>query len=228
MLHPTDYAVAQGAYVNIFDNTEGDDFKRVDAGYNIYDDNSSCNWWLRTLGGPSIIIDGVNHNYYSPVKAMAVAPDGGVSGIHNEGYDMTLNEIVVRPAMWIDCDAPLLDTIEDNNSINSSDSSNPNDINNDEPIPIGEFNVGDSVWFGSYEQDGNIENGPESIEWTVLDKLDNGYTYDALGKSICDSRTLLCIAADTPLPESPQCPVFDLNDTDRILDCILKRLDGQV
>ncbi len=67
MLHPTDYAVAQGAYVNIFDNTEGDDFKRVDAGYNIYDDNSSCNWWLRTLGGPSIIIDGVNHNYYSPV-----------------------------------------------------------------------------------------------------------------------------------------------------------------
>lgn len=51
---------------------------------------------------------------------------------------------------------------------------------------------------------------------------------DALGKSICDSRTLLCIAADTPLPESPQCPVFDLNDTDRILNCILKRLDGQV
>ena len=33
-------------------------------------------------------------------------------------------------------------------------------------------NVGDIVWFGRYEQDGNIANGPENIEWLVLEKKD--------------------------------------------------------
>lgn len=31
-----------------------------------------------------------------------------------------------------------------------------------------------TVFFGSYEQDGNTENGPESIEWLVLE--DDGET----------------------------------------------------
>ena len=32
--------------------------------------------------------------------------------------------------------------------------------------------IGDSVLFGDYEQDGNFDNGKEMIEWTVLDKQD--------------------------------------------------------
>lgn len=44
---------------------------------------------------------------------------------------------------------------------------------------------------------------------------------EASGRSVCDSRTLLCIAADTPLSEEMPCPVFDLNDTAGILQCIL-------
>lgn len=33
--------------------------------------------------------------------------------------------------------------------------------------------VGDSVYFGKYEQDGNTKNGKEKIEWQVLDKKGN-------------------------------------------------------
>ena len=33
--------------------------------------------------------------------------------------------------------------------------------------------VGDTVFFGRYEQDNNTDNGPEEIEWLVLDKADN-------------------------------------------------------
>lgn len=34
--------------------------------------------------------------------------------------------------------------------------------------------IGDRVIFGSYEQDNNIDNGKESIEWVVLDVNENG------------------------------------------------------
>lgn len=34
-------------------------------------------------------------------------------------------------------------------------------------------NVGDYVIFGSYEQDNNLDNGKEEIEWLVLDRMDN-------------------------------------------------------
>ena len=35
------------------------------------------------------------------------------------------------------------------------------------------INIGDTYYFGYYEQDNNISNGKEEIEWQVLDKLDN-------------------------------------------------------
>ena len=33
-------------------------------------------------------------------------------------------------------------------------------------------NIGDYVTFGTYEQDNNLKNGAEAIEWQVLDKKD--------------------------------------------------------
>ena len=36
--------------------------------------------------------------------------------------------------------------------------------------PLKEVNVGDPWFFGSYEQDGNIDNGSEPVEWIVLKK----------------------------------------------------------
>ena len=40
-------------------------------------------------------------------------------------------------------------------------------------IRFGKADVGDTVYFGSYEQDNNNSNGKESIEWQVLAKEDN-------------------------------------------------------
>lgn len=60
--------------------------------------------------------------------------------------------------------------------------------------------VGDTVLFGSYEQDGDLENGAEEIEWIVLDEQDGGllllsdrvldevpYTDDSSGDTWADS-----------------------------------------
>ena len=41
-----------------------------------------------------------------------------------------------------------------------------------EPVVPEEISVGDVVTFGSYEQDNNLENGTEPIEWQVLDVQD--------------------------------------------------------
>ena len=38
---------------------------------------------------------------------------------------------------------------------------------------IDNLTVGDSVFFGTYEQDNNLENGTEDIEWEVVDIKDN-------------------------------------------------------
>lgn len=37
-----------------------------------------------------------------------------------------------------------------------------------------QYEIGDILTFGSYEQDGDEDNGPEPIEWIVLDKDDDG------------------------------------------------------
>ncbi len=37
-----------------------------------------------------------------------------------------------------------------------------------EELVIGEVAVGNTVFFGRYEQDNNLDNGPEAIEWRVL------------------------------------------------------------
>ncbi len=42
----------------------------------------------------------------------------------------------------------------------------------DPSLPYRNVAKGDLVTFGSWEQDGNMANGPEPIEWIVLDKVD--------------------------------------------------------
>ncbi len=43
----------------------------------------------------------------------------------------------------------------------------------DTALSIYTANVGDTVIYGTYEQDANIDNGNEPLEWTVLDKKGN-------------------------------------------------------
>ena len=43
-------------------------------------------------------------------------------------------------------------------------------------------------------------------------------------RCVCDNRSLLCVASDTPLMESVPCQVFHLDDTEGILHCIIEKL----
>ncbi len=47
--------------------------------------------------------------------------------------------------------------------------------NNDVCKTKDQLQVGDIVEFGHYEQDNDLKNGPESIQWKILDKKDNQY-----------------------------------------------------
>ena len=48
------------------------------------------------------------------------------------------------------------------------------------------YKVGDIVKFGSYEQDNNLSNGAEKIEWIVLDALDGKYLL--LSRQVLDAH----------------------------------------
>lgn len=54
-----------------------------------------------------------------------------------------------------------------------------NETSAQESVPVDTItdltSVGDYVLFGSYEQDNNLDNGKEPIEWLVLDKEDGWY-----------------------------------------------------
>ena len=53
-------------------------------------------------------------------------------------------------------------------------------VHAEEDYPVSPWEIGTIVAFGHYEQDGDEENGPEEIEWIVLDEKD--------GKSLLLSR----------------------------------------
>lgn len=52
------------------------------------------------------------------------------------------------------------------------------------------YKVGDILEFGSYEQDGNVSNGKEPVEWIVsgVDEFDNEYRYHLVSRSALDAK----------------------------------------
>ena len=57
----------------------------------------------------------------------------------------------------------------------------------DHTVPISQAKVGDSVYFGTYEQDNNLQNGKEKIEWLVIEKRDNYIC--VITKKLIESKT---------------------------------------
>ena len=45
------------------------------------------------------------------------------------------------------------------------------------PVPVPSIQLGDTVQFGYYEQDGNLSNGPEPVEWIVLENYRSDGSY---------------------------------------------------
>ena len=66
-----------------------------------------------------------------------------------------------------------------------------------------DFRKGSIVFFGKYEQDGNLDNGPEPIEWIVLKKQDNKLTL--LSKYVLTHRILHSVEKKFEWPNSELC-----------------------
>jgi len=56
--------------------------------------------------------------------------------------------------------------------------------------------VADSITFGKYEQDNDLENGTEPIEWIILDKIEDGQTNRIL---VLSKYALDCVIFDDTL-----------------------------
>ena len=67
----------------------------------------------------------------------------------------------------------------------------------------------------------------EGLKYSSLPKVEV-IRKEISDRSICDSRTLLCIASDAALSEEMPCPVFDLDDTEGIVKCIMNTCHSSV
>ena len=117
--------------------------------------NGDCWWWLRA--STSYI--------YNHWKAAYVLNLGTVN---ESGTGVDYDRFAVRPVLWVNMDPaeePVTEEIVE-----------PTEEPTEEPIikQLGDsLEKGDIVLFGSYEQDNNLENGKEPIEWIILDVQDD-------------------------------------------------------
>ena len=150
-------------------------------GANVYSANSKSWWWTRS---PCHIVSYAIGNYDFDGKMLDYA-----------GVPLTSG--VVRPAFWLDLsgenesetETVITDTQETQTPAETSDAATETTITQtpvltetetaepaatETPVPTAVITpvslaAGDTLNFGSYEQDNNASNGPEAIEWIVLD-----------------------------------------------------------
>ena len=128
----------------------------VKAQNNVISNKGNAQWWLRSTG------------YYQNSAAYV-----NLKGTINEtGYLVNGKVIAIRPAIWIS-----LNEKQDRESASVSTITTAPDHNQEKPN--GNTNsfpdavkVGDFVPFGTYEQDNDVTNGKETIEWLVLEVRD--------------------------------------------------------
>ena len=100
-------------------------------------------WWLRTTTEDGLVGFVLDDDRY-------------------DEYTGATNGTVVRPALWVSLDDGM---------IHPGDEIQPDTDSPDEATDDG-IHVGSIVAYGSYEQDNIPDNGPEPIEWLVLDVQD--------------------------------------------------------
>ena len=113
-------------------------------------DDGNCWWWLRSPGGSA--------NYGSYVSGH----------IDEYGFMISGSNRTVRPCVSVrvaEGSGALSEVPDTNNSTPSTETTEP------EP-DAASMAVGDTVFFGHYEQDNDTSNGAEQIEWIVLAKED--------------------------------------------------------
>lgn len=101
-----------------------------------------ASWWTRSPG---------NKQQFAAYALGGVSREG--RGTHHcEG---------IRPALWIEINS---------NTGNSADDKNENMPAKPAKSPSTSTQIGDVIKYGKYEQDNNLTNGKEDIEWIVLAK----------------------------------------------------------
>ena len=109
-------------------------------------------WWLRSAGFNSSWFNSskgtIMHNF------AGIVGSSGSLGNHNYEYN---KQGGLRPALWVDQEKLKL-AVAQGKAMEDADLFRTS---------------GNEVQFGRYEQDGNAENGPEPIEWIVLDTQQN-------------------------------------------------------
>ena len=118
-------------------------------------------WWLRSPGR-------------NPQCAAYVYEDGSL-GDCLVGLG---GELCARPALWLDISAGVAFSSGESSGSDSPEAAG--DVSGPKSIDDPSLAVGDTVAFGRYEQDNNLNDGFEPIEWTVLDMQD--------GKALLISR----------------------------------------
>ena len=109
----------------------------------------SCWWWLRSPGESS--------DFAAFVSSFGI--------IRYNGRDVVTQKSSVRPALWLD--------LAKSESVMSDVSALANDTNEAGSTFADDLpDIGETMSFGAYEQDGDDTNGKEDIEWIVLDRDD--------------------------------------------------------
>lgn len=131
----------------------------------VYRNGREANWWLRTVGN---------------VKSFAsvATSDGSDGSIFLMGYASNYLLQGVRPAMWYVID-PKANTAYTELQCDETEQSNNAGLSIDNAKP------GDIITFGSYEQDNDLSNGKEPIEWVVLEN--NEDNVKVISKYILDA-----------------------------------------
>lgn len=140
---PTSYAAYQGNY---------EDWEW----YHNYDD--ACSWWLRSPGWPDYA--NVSNNSYA--ATVTVAGKIGYTDVGNNEWVKT----AVRPALRIDLSCLVWEKP-------ASDVAKAERVDAAFAPAAGTIGVGDTVYFGLYEQNKDDSDGKEPIEWQVLDAKDD-------------------------------------------------------
>ena len=169
---PTAYAKAQGAYTS--------------SDYQTSSGKSACWWWLRSPGRTQDYAAGVpvyGNVYFTGISVyydnVSVRPAMWISladqdvTLENEAAAAESEENSINDAEQLATTVADADTSFKTNTaaIGSTTPANVYDIREGAQFDAAAINVGDSVLFGSYEQDANPSmDTPDPIEWLVLEK----------------------------------------------------------
>ncbi len=124
-------------------------------------DGQPTGWWWTRLPG--------NESKYT----IYVHDAGG-----GDYIDVNWPGSLVRPALWLDLNYAAVWGMDGTRNV--SDNTSENDYAAVVP--------GDIITFGAYEQDNNPANGPESIEWVVLDYNEAEHKALLLSRYVLDAQ----------------------------------------